>query len=160
MRAIIEDFLIGFIFAQVSYLVIGLWSVPIGVISGILWTLGGRGYMGTKAWRRYGVPLAICLPFAFTGHCIGALISLVAQYGVHCVGYGEIDVNDTEGSWLGRHFGSYTRLVWWGLMVLALFPLIWIYDSNNYDNNLEADVALLRNSESNLQIHNNSITNN
>lgn len=120
-----EDFFSGFLVAQITALAIGPWSLLIGLFSGIAWVAGGQGWLGTKGWRRIGVPLLVCLPFALSGHILGAVISGFGQFGVHCIGYGEPSTQPPDiGSWLGRIFGQYTRLVWFILLVITLIPLV------------------------------------
>ena len=88
MATILEDFIFGFIVGQVTMFVIGPWSLLIGVLSGVCWVGGGQGWLGTKAWRRLGCPLLVCLPFALSGHLVGALISFPLQILSQSIGYG------------------------------------------------------------------------
>lgn len=124
MNVIYEDFFAGFAIAQITALVWGVWSLAVGVVSGILWVGGGQGWLKTKAWRRIGVPMAVCLPFALSEHLLDFVISFPLQCGVQCIGYGVPDINDSEGSWLGRRFGKWARIVWFLLMGLSLVPLL------------------------------------
>lgn len=119
----IEDFLCGFLFAQVTFFVVGWWSIFIGIISGICWIGGGQGWLGTKGWRRGLVPLLIVLPFVFNNHLLNSLISFLFQIGWQSVGYGEPSYED-KGSWLGRRLGEWTRPIWLGVYVLTLVPLL------------------------------------
>lgn len=118
-----EDLAIGWAVTQVTMFVIGIWSIPLGLLGAFLWWAGGRGILGTKAWRRVGIPLTICIPFATNNHLIGASISLVLQLGWQTVGYGTQDINDSEGSWLGRIFKGATRFVWFLIYGLTMIPL-------------------------------------
>jgi hypothetical protein len=122
-NAEIEDFAIGFFFGGISAMVIGWWGVIPAALSGVLWMLGGIGYMETKAWRRLGCAFVVCLPFSLTGHALCAVISFGLQCAWQTVGYGEPDVNDPNGSWLGRLCGKYTREVWLGIYALMFAPL-------------------------------------
>lgn len=123
VMAIFEDFFAGFAVGQVTMFVIGPWSLLIGIITGVLWVLGGRGWLGTKGWRRIGVPAVISLPWALNGHFIGSLISFPLQFGAHTFGYGEIDSNDPNGSFLGRIFGRWTRAIWYLILAVSMIPL-------------------------------------
>ena len=133
MMTIFEDFIAGFAVGQVTMFVWGAWSLAVGVVSGILWVGGGQGWYQTKAWRRVGVPIAVCLPFALSGHLAGSAISFSLQFGAQSLGYGEQDtdrfddagitrIND-PGSWLGRIFGKLTRIVWYLILAVAMIPL-------------------------------------
>lgn len=124
MSAILEDFIIGFGFGQISMFVWGLWSLAIGLLSGILWVGGGHGWYGTKAWRRIGCPIFICIPFFLQGHVIGAGISFILQILWQTVGYGIPSVNPTDaGSQLGRIFGKWTKIVWLIILSVTMIPL-------------------------------------
>lgn len=123
MNVLIEDFFAGFAVTQITAIVIGPWSVFLGLVGGFLWFSGGQGYLGTKAWRRLGVPLVICTPFFWHTPWYWVLASGLAQFGVQSVGYGVPDYNDPKGSFLGRIFGKWTRVVWYVLMLIALIPL-------------------------------------
>lgn len=123
-NVILEDFFYGFAIAQVTAFVWGAWSLAVGVVSGICWVGGGQGWLGTKAWRRIGVPILVSLPFGLLGHALGCGISGSLQMLWHTVGYGEPSSNPPdEGSWLGRIFGKWTRLVWFLILGLTLIPL-------------------------------------
>lgn len=125
MRVIIEDLISGFVVGLVTFFVIGWWSLLIGVLCGVLWVLGGVGWLQTKLWRRLGVPIVVCLSSALKGHLIGALITLPLMFGALCIGYGEESVGPPydAGSWLGREFRRYTRLVWYIILAISMLPL-------------------------------------
>lgn len=124
MRAIIEDYLIGSVFGFVTCIVLGWYfGLACSIVCGILWVLGGRGFIGSKVWRRLGVPLLISLQFATNGHILGSIISFLLQIGWQTAGYGEPSPGDS-GSWLGRLLNNYTRPVWLGVYALTLLPLL------------------------------------
>jgi len=118
-----EDLIQGACYGLISTLAIGWWGLAIAHLTATLWYLGGRGWLGTNTWRRIGCPLVLCLSFMTHGFSWWIVASFFVQWGALSIGYGIPDVNDPEGSWLGRMFGKYTRLVWCGLVLLAMIPL-------------------------------------
>lgn len=124
MRTIYEDFIVGFAVGQVTAFVIGIWSLFLGVLTGILWVAGGQGWLETKLWRRLGVPLLICLPWVLKTSFIWVVASFFMQFGVQCIGYGVPSTQPFDlGSWLGQRFGNWTRAIWFVLLGLAMIPL-------------------------------------
>ena len=96
-----EEFTIGFILGLGFFLVIGCSAVLLGLVTGVLWRLGGMGLWGTKAWRRIGISVLL----------VGAVWSLpllmrmgssLVTLGLLKIGYGQRDVNDPIGSPLGN----------------------------------------------------------
>ena len=83
------------------------------------------GYLGSNAWRRVGCPLVMALAFlGLHGHLLAVAISGGLQYGAMSIGYGTPSTQPPDaGSWLGRKFGENTRLVWFGILALAMIPL-------------------------------------
>lgn len=128
-----EDFIFGFIYGQVTMFVVGVWSLLIGVVTGVLWWLGGQGFLGTKDWRREGCPFITSSVFFFGNHLMesillerlsGALISLPLQIIAFHIGYGEPSAQPPdEGSWLGKRFGKWTRPVWFLILIISMGPL-------------------------------------
>ena len=125
-KAMFEDFIQGFFLAQITMFYIGLWSLLIGLICGILWVLGGMGWLGYNTWRRLGIPLVICPLIAISRHTWIPLISFPLMFGTFCLGYGIPSTQPPdEGSWLGRRFKKWARLVWWWILLLSCTPLFW-----------------------------------
>ena len=100
-----EEVLTGCVYGLAWAAFIGWWSVPLVVVCGFLWAFGGAA--GTsKSWRRWGVPLAVCVAIALTRWSWIPLVSIVPFFAVLTIGYGIPSVNPIPegdaGSWLGR----------------------------------------------------------
>lgn len=54
-----EELFIGAVLQFPLYFIVGWWIVPIMLVCGVLWRLGGWAE-GNKLWRRLGVPLVVC----------------------------------------------------------------------------------------------------
>ena len=54
-----EELFIGACLQFPLYFIVGWWVLPIMLICGILWRLGGWEH-GSKIFRRIGVPLCVC----------------------------------------------------------------------------------------------------
>ena len=82
-----EELYIGSCLQFPLYFVVG-WSVlPIALVCGILWRLGGWTY-GNKLYRRLGVPLAVCGVSMLFG--VGWIILLAVPFMVWLApSYGE-----------------------------------------------------------------------
>ena len=95
-----QELLQGALHGSVAAVYMGWYVAPVVLICAILWALGGAdGY--SKAFRRIGVAVAICLPIMLvTGNFLWALAA-VAMWGVFSIGYGIPSLND-EGSTLGK----------------------------------------------------------
>jgi len=83
----IVELFVGFCIQIPFYYLLGLWFIPLGIVSSLLWALGGS-QMGEKAFRRHGVPLAtIVALMAFKrdiiilGAYLPAVIVLSLGYG-------------------------------------------------------------------------------
>ncbi len=124
MRAIIEDLLAGFIIGLSTWFVIGPWSILIACSTALLWMAGGRGYLSTNLWRRVGVSFIISTTFAVAKHSFIPIISFPLMWGSMAIGYGVPSTQPPdEGSWLGRIFGRWTRVVWYLILGVAMIPL-------------------------------------
>ena len=61
-----EEIFIGAVFQFPLYFIIGWWVLPLMLVCGLLWRLGGVDG-GTKLARRVAVPLLVCISaFAFS----------------------------------------------------------------------------------------------
>jgi len=87
-----EEIAVGFFIQLPFYFLIGLWVLPLAVLSGLLWAIGGDGY---KWVRRFGVPALTTLALIYNHHFI-FLAYPFACLAV-CLGYG-------EKSWLWNGF--------------------------------------------------------
>lgn len=126
-KAMLYDILYGALFGLISAPFIGWLSIPVSVASALLWMLGGIGWLGTAMWRKAGCPVALCGAIFIYRHEWPCVVAGILQHLVFRIGYGVPDMNDPEGSWLGRKFGKHTRLVWFGLLGLASLPLLLLF---------------------------------
>lgn len=94
-----EELSIGAVLGLGFFWAIGPWCVLLAVITGLLWALGGAGWLGTKLWRRVGVPVAISVAVSIPLWV--ELLLVIATFGILCIGYGSRDETD-EGSPLGN----------------------------------------------------------
>ena len=105
-----EELGIGFVLGLGFNFLIGLWAIPLAVITGFLYERGGSGWLGTKAWRRFGVPVAIYLSNGISPH-IHTIISAVLSVIVLSLGYGQRDSSD-PGSPLGNFWLDRLGVFW------------------------------------------------
>ena len=70
-----EEFFIGAVLQFPLYFVIDWWIVPIMILCGIMWRLGGWEY-GNKNFRRIGVPLCICGATFLVEHSLFIFLAL------------------------------------------------------------------------------------
>lgn len=81
-----EELFVGAMLQFPLYFIVGWWVVPIGVVCGVLWRLGGWTH-GWKGYRRIGVPLLVCIStMIHTNHwaiflCMPFLVWLAPSYG-------------------------------------------------------------------------------
>lgn len=81
------EFAVGFLIQIPFYYFIGLWIIPVSLLSGFLWSIGGAAG-GLKFFRRLGVPL-------LSGFVLSLSQSWVALLGIPfavlacSLGYGE-----------------------------------------------------------------------
>jgi len=62
-----EEIFIGSVLQFPLYFIVGWWVIPIMILCGFLWRLGGwEG--GSKLFRRIGVPLVVCGTTFITTH--------------------------------------------------------------------------------------------
>jgi hypothetical protein len=54
-----EEIFIGACLQFPLYFIVGWWVIPVMIVCGILWRLGGWEH-GNKAFRRIGVPIVVC----------------------------------------------------------------------------------------------------
>ena len=100
-----EEAVIGFVLGAGFFWAIGYYSLLLGLWTGVLWRLGGMGYLGTKAWRGWGVPIMITVSMwqRFTPW---TLLPIALTVLLLSIGYGQRDVNDQVGSPLGNFWLS------------------------------------------------------
>lgn len=129
-KAMWEDLASGFVYGLASLAVVPWWAaLLVACVCAAFWMLGGIGWKGTNAWRRFFMPSLLC--GVFMGHTLphmwprmlGPLVSLPLQIAALCQGYSVPDVNQTKASWLGTHFGKWARVVWFALLGLAMVPM-------------------------------------
>lgn len=81
---------------------IGLWCIPLAIVTSILWAMGGAGIWGTKAWRRIGVPIVVAISLVSIGVWI-RLVSGVLTAIILSIGYGQRSTQPPDdGSLLGN----------------------------------------------------------
>lgn len=122
----IEEFLIGASLGLMFAWKIQAWAILLAMITGALWERGGSGWLGTKAWRRYGVPTAILL--STMKFDLLTAIAFVTSVVVLSIGYGQRDSTDSGspfGNWCMDRFG-----VFWGkwasrFIIVASVWLVW-----------------------------------
>ena len=110
----LEEFLVGCVYGGCLAWYYKWWTIPIVLLSGILWSLGGAHGI-TKAVRRFGCPLMLLIPIMLVSHNYYIAISIIAHMIILSIGYGIPSFNgpagscDDEGSALGK-FVWYTTL--------------------------------------------------
>jgi hypothetical protein len=117
-----EEILVGFIYGACTWPCLSWLAVIPGVVSGILWAIGGSG---PKMVRRLGVPFVVAVSMAFTS--IWLLFLVLPLWGIVSIGYGMPDETD-EGSWLGRFWRKFLpkKAANWAtrLTVFILFNIV------------------------------------
>lgn len=63
----LEEIFIGSLLQFPLYFIVGWCVIPLGLLCGFLWRLGGWTY-GNKLFRRLGVPLVVCLSTFLVNH--------------------------------------------------------------------------------------------
>jgi hypothetical protein len=82
-----EELFIGACLQFPLYFIVGWWVIPIMLVCGVLWRLGGWEH-GNKLFRRLGVPLMVCgATFLVTHHwtiflAVPFMVWLAPSYGV------------------------------------------------------------------------------
>lgn len=111
-----NELLHGVIFGMCFILTTGLWSVPMAMITALLWSLSGAEHHD-KYWRRWVMPSVVCVATALCSWSLLPLISIPLMGAVLSLGYGIItfdpnlpDTITDEGSWLGRFWARFFRL--------------------------------------------------
>jgi len=102
-----EELAIGAVLGLGFFWAIGWWCVPLALVTSLLWALGGLGWLGTKAWRRFGVPTAIWMMLNLLKQwsCVGwlYLLAFVMSVVLLSVGYGTRSLQPPDaGSPLGN----------------------------------------------------------
>ena len=100
-----DEILTGVAHGAFTAFFIGWWSVLAMLLCGFLWAWGGAA--GTsKSWRRWGVPLVVCVSIALVKWIWYPLVSIPFYFGILTIGYGIPSAHPLpdgdEGSWLGR----------------------------------------------------------
>ena len=127
-----EEWFIGFILGLGFFPVLGLGSIVLGVVTGILFRMGGAGIWKTKAWRRVGIPLLLVaiMPKSLLGSCGGGL----ASWGLLTLGYGTLTLNPDGsvqdpgsplGNWWKDHLGERWGSVASRLTIIGAIWLVW-----------------------------------
>jgi hypothetical protein len=70
-----EEVFIGAMLQFPLYFIVGWWILPIQLICGILWGLGGSEN-SSKLFRRLGVPLIVCMATYLTFHRLSIFIAM------------------------------------------------------------------------------------
>lgn len=128
MRLNFEECVVGYLFAIPLVFVIGIWCAVVGVITAFLWALGGAGYLGTKAWRRLGVPAVISTVLALVYSSFMPYLAFIPAWGALSIGYGTPDINDPIGSKLGSFWiSACAGSQLWATVCsrLTIFALFW-----------------------------------
>lgn len=84
----ITELFVGFCIQIPFYYLLGLWFVPLGIVSSLLWALGGANF-GNKAIRRYGVPASTIVALIAFKHAFLILAAYIPAVLVLSLGYGE-----------------------------------------------------------------------
>jgi hypothetical protein len=74
-----EEFFIGACLQFPLYFIVGWWILPVMLVCGILWRLGGWSN-GAKIFRWAGVPFVVCLSAFYMG--VGGCIFLALPFMV------------------------------------------------------------------------------
>ena len=90
-----EEAGIGFLLGLGFFWAMGWWCVLLGLITGVAYRLGGSGWLGTKAWRRIGIPVLLVLSMWSLSLLIRIPLGLVT-FGLLTIGYGTITY-DNQG---------------------------------------------------------------
>lgn len=129
MKLLKGDLIQGFIYGLFACIFIGFWGILMGVVCALLWALGGQGFLGFNAWRRQLMPFTMVVTLAHhnwadVSHFQVFLYTAAyfMQWGALSIGYGTPDATD-KGSFLGRIFGNYSRVVWWIILLIAMSPM-------------------------------------
>ena len=98
-RAEQEDFAIGFVYGLFTIPFAGLWAIPLAILSGIFWELGGtHGH----SIRVFGCTAVLYLPAIVKVGLVGLIPAVIGAIVLSC-GYGIPSENPPdEGSALGR----------------------------------------------------------
>lgn len=121
-----EETFIGFILGLGFFLAIGWWAILLGIATGILWKLGGLGFLQTKLWRRLGCPLAILI--ALNHYTWATGLAVLASWGILSLGYGSRSTQPYDhGTWLGNFWQNLLGERWGKCAArLTILISIWI----------------------------------
>jgi hypothetical protein len=136
-----EEIVYGAIFGAFALPYAGFWVWITMVASGFLWAYGGAEST-SKAWRRFGCPMVVCIPPLVAGRLWGSLVAYGLCVATLHLGYGIPTIapwrpDNDEGSSFGRFFyemtydtvlahiatratimvllaGAYYLPIWWG----------------------------------------------
>lgn len=134
-----EEAIIGAIIGLGFIPLLGLSAIPLAFTTAFLYERGGSGWLGTKAWRRYGVPTAILL-FVGWQSVLVSVITFVLNVIILSIGYGTKSVQPPDegslfGNWCVRVAGSETGGKWLarGIIVGGIWAIwviiLWIQSS-------------------------------
>ena len=97
-----EEFSIGAVLGLGFFGLIGWWALLLAPITGLLYERGGSGWLGTKAWRRWGVPSVVVIA-TMKYHIVALILCFVGSVIILSIGYGQRGSSDS-----GSPFGN-----WW-----------------------------------------------
>lgn len=125
MKLSFEDFFTGYIYGIASaFMIDWRWAIFVACLSGLLWALGGAGWLGLNGWRRFGCPLVLFVACKWHNPSVWPYIGLWLSFAALHIGYGLPSAQPPDaGSWLGRTFGKWTRVVWFVILALATAPM-------------------------------------
>jgi hypothetical protein len=83
----VVELIVGFCIQIPFYYILGLWMIPLGVVSSILWALGGAE-KGNKAFRGYGVPIATIVALMANMGDILIICAFIPAWVFLRIGYG------------------------------------------------------------------------
>lgn len=97
-----NEVLVGAVFGWAMIFFIGFWALPLGLVTGLLWAIGGAGY--GKGWRRFGVPAVAALFWMLSGlPILHSAATIPGAIAILSIGYGIPSTQPPdEGSALGR----------------------------------------------------------
>ena len=115
----VEELVIGAFIGLLFSPWLHLWVIPVSIATSLLWALGGAGFLGTKAWRRIGIPMLLSLILLFHYNWLYLVISFLIGFGILTIGYGTPTIapgrhDNDEGSPLGRFAVKLTGSDFWG----------------------------------------------
>lgn len=137
-KLLLEDFVIGAVFGLFLAPWIGLWAIPVAVLSGGLWSIGGQ-YGHSK---RFAIPFIWCGGVEIVHHYHWIWLGLLPAIFVFTLGYGiplyssypdDYEAGSALGQfWYKKFRGNtfyanlFTRGTIYMLLILCYLPLLWL----------------------------------